>query len=214
MSRFMAAIYDRFMRDSERACLEGWRAELLSDIAGDVLEIGAGTGASLRHYTSGVTRLVLTEPDPHMRTKLEARLRADGDHRGVRVERVELSHATASALPFADASFDVVVSMLVLCSVKDVEVTLREVARVLRPAGRFVFLEHIAAHDGTPRLAWQRRIEPFWKHLAGNCHLTRHTDASINAAGFTLERDTRESMRKAMPFLRPTIRGVARKAAP
>ena len=214
MSRFMAAIYDRFMRDSERACLVAWRAELLAGVAGDVLEIGAGTGASLPHYGPAVTRLVLAEPDPHMRRKLEARLRSDGGQRDSRVEHVAISHAPASALPFADASFDVVVSMLVLCSVRDVAATLCEVARVLRPGGRFVFLEHVAADDGTPRLAWQRRIEPFWKHLAGNCHLTRHTDLSIGAAGFAVESLTRESMRKAMPFLRPTIRGVARKDAP
>jgi hypothetical protein len=82
---------------------------------------------------------------------------------------------------------------------------------VLRPGGRLVFLEHVAA-DGRPgRLKWQGRIEPVWKHLMGNCHLTRRTEAAIAAAGFEFERIQRESIRKALPIVRPSVRGIARK---
>ncbi|HEX6691633.1 MAG TPA: class I SAM-dependent methyltransferase [Burkholderiales bacterium] len=200
MSWLMAAVYDRFMKVSEQACLGKWRAELLGDLSGEVLEVGAGTGSTLGLYPKAVTRLVLAEPDPHMRRKLL-------EKRGT----IEVSDAAAERLPFEDASFDAVVCSLVLCSVPDQRAALAEIARVLRPGGRLVFLEHVAA-DGKPdRLKWQGRIEPVWKHLMGNCHLTRRTEAAIAAAGLQIERIQRESIRKALPIVRPSIRGYARK---
>jgi ubiquinone/menaquinone biosynthesis C-methylase UbiE len=200
MSWLMAAVYDRFMKVSEEACLGKWRAELLGDLSGEVLEVGAGTGSTLGLYPKAVTRLVLAEPDPHMRRKLL-------EKRGT----IEVSDAAAEKLPFEDASFDAVVCSLVLCSVPDQRAALAEIARVLRPGGRLVFLEHVAA-DGKPdRLKWQGRIEPVWKHLMGNCHLTRRTEAAIAAAGLQIERIQRESIRKALPIVRPSIRGYARK---
>jgi hypothetical protein len=84
---------------------------------------------------------------------------------------------------------------------------------VLRPGGHLLFLEHVAADDQPDRLAWQRRLEPLWTHVSGNCHLTRRTGALIRGAGFVVEQETRESMRKALPILRPSIRGVARRDA-
>ncbi len=195
----MAAIYDWFMRDLERACGDAWRRELLTDVGGDVLEIGAGTGRNLDHYRfDRVNRLVLAEPDLHMRRKLEARVPRD----------VELIPSAAEQVDAPDASFDVVVATLVLCSVTDVPRVLSEARRVLRPGGRLVFLEHVLAPDAS-RQNWQRRVEPLWRRIAGNCHLTRDTEASIRSAGFTIDRITRESARKAMPIVRPTIRGIA-----
>jgi ubiquinone/menaquinone biosynthesis C-methylase UbiE len=206
MSWLMAALYDRFMRQSEAACLDRWRAELLRDLSGNVLEIGAGTGATLAHYPRAVTRLVLCEPDRHMRRRLELRSAA------LRPGRTEVADCSIDALPMPAESFDAVVSSLVLCSVPDQRAALAEVHRVLKPGGRLVFLEHVAA-DGNPRrLKWQRRVEPVWKHLMGNCHLTRRTEAAIAAAGFRIERIERESIRKAMPLVRPSVRGVARKS--
>ena len=205
MSWLMAAVYDRFMRVSEEACLANWRAELLRELSGAVLEVGAGTGVTLAHYPATLTRLVLCEPDPHMRRKLTEKIAASG-------AKAEVCDAELEHLPFADASFDAVVGSLVLCSVRDQSAALAEIARVLKPGGRLVFLEHVAA-DGKPgRLKWQRRIEPVWKHLMGNCHLTRRTEAAITAAGLRIERIQRESIRKALPIVRPSIRGVARKA--
>jgi ubiquinone/menaquinone biosynthesis C-methylase UbiE len=128
-----------------------------------------------------------------------------------RAERVETRQAPSDALPVDTASFDTVVTTLVLCSVHDVARTLAEVRRVLRPGGRLLFLEHVAADDHPSRLAWQQRIEPFWTRLAGNCHLTRRTGDAIRQAGFVVERETRESVRKALPIVRPSIRGVARR---
>ena len=205
MSWLMAAVYDRFMRASEEACLARWRAELLRDLSGAVLEVGAGTGVTLPHYPKWVARLALSEPDAHMRRKLKRKADASA------LRNIEISDAPLDSLPFRAGEFDAVVCSLVLCSVPDQQAALAAIARVLKPGGRLVFLEHVAA-DGRPeRLKWQRRIEPVWKHLMGNCHLTRRTEAAIAAAGFKIEQIQRESIRKALPIVRPSIRGLARK---
>lgn len=204
MSRLCAAIYDPFMRASERACLGVWRSELLSNAEGRVLEIGAGTGRNLEHYPEGLERLVVSEPDPHMRRRLE--------QESARLGRsVEVATASADALPFADASFDTVVSTLVLCSVPDPNASLAEVRRVLAPGGRFVFLEHVAADDRPERLRWQERLDPLWRRIAGGCRLTRRTHELIESTGFEMEWVRRESVRKALPIVRASVRGLARR---
>src|SRR5215470_5795185 len=139
MPWLLSKIYDALMRGSEEACLAAWRADLLAEATGDILEIGAGTGANLPHYRSP-RRLVLAEPDRHMRRRLARRLDETG-------RAAEIVDASADALPFAAGSFDGVVATLVLCSVDDQGVTLGEIRRVLRPAGRLFFLEHVAADD-------------------------------------------------------------------
>ena len=205
MGRLIAAFYDRLTEASEKACLQQWRAELLRDLTGHVLEVGTGTGRNIPFYPPGLQRLVLTEPDPHMRRRLSEKIRS-------RVpSRAELLDASLEELPFAAESFDAVVATLVLCSVPHPDKALHEIHRVLKPGGQFVFLEHVAAEDRPRRLKWQRRVEPFWKWISGGCHLTRRTANAIVAAGFTVADVRRESMRKAWPLVRPTIRGVARK---
>lgn len=209
MGRLFAAVYERMITASEEACVRDWRRELLGDLHGDVLEIGTGTGLNVAHYPSTVTRLVLTEPDRHMRARLEARLAAEPPAPA----RVEVVDAGVDRLPFDDAGFDAVVATLVLCSVPDQRAALREIHRVLRPGGRLVYLEHVAADHKPDRLKWQRRIEPVWKHLAAGCHLTRRTLDEIRAAGFAVDGNQRESMRKANPLVRTTERGTAVKPA-
>lgn len=207
MGRIMAAIYDRMTAESEAACLQEWRAALLRDLSGDVLEVGAGTGVNLPHYPATLRHLVVSEPDPHMRRRLDARR---AGHTGPRTEVVAWS---VDALPVPDESFDAVVATLVLCSVPDLGRAIAEIHRVLKSGGRFVFLEHVAAERRPRRLRWQRRVEPVWKRIAGNCHLTRRTADAIAAGGLRIEELTRESMRKAWPLVRPTIRGWAVKPA-
>ncbi len=202
MSWLGAPFYDWFMADSERECLSEWRATLLQQAEGEVIEIGAGTGANLGFYSEEVTRLVLAEPDSGMRSQLVAKLDRPG----------EVIDAPAEALPYPDCSFDVAVATLVLCTVSDHAGAVAELHRVLRPGGKLLFLEHVAAANGTSRRTWQGRIEPVWKRLAGGCCLTRETEAAIRTAGFEVVDCKAESMRKAMPIVRPTIRGVARKS--
>lgn len=197
-----ALLYDRFMRSVEEAGLLAWRTALLAPLSGSVLEIGAGTGRNLGRYPPAVTWLVMTEPDRNMRAILERQVRA-GSREG------EVVDAPAEHLPFPDGTFDAVVSTLVLCSVVDPDAALREIHRVLRPGGRLVFLEHVAAAERPARLRWQRRIEPIWKRVAGNCHLTRDSERAIGSAGFDITAIGRASMRKAPGVIRPTIRGSA-----
>lgn len=204
MSWLLASIYDRFMAKTEAACLATWRRELLSKAQGRVLELGAGTGINLEAYGGELERLVLSEPDPAMRRLLEARIGASG-------RAAELSPASAEALPFPDASFDVVVGTLILCSITDVPAALAEVKRVLVPGGSYLFIEHVGARNRPRRRRWQERLEPFWSLIADGCRLTRETDQALLAAGLELESCRRESLRKALPVLRPSIRGVARK---
>lgn len=201
MNRIVAAIYDRAMAGVEQGGLFQWRRELLCGLDGRVLEVGAGTGANVDLYPPAVTELVLAEPDRHMRRRLAAR--------AARLHRPSgVIAAAAEHLPYPDGHFDAVVSTLVLCSVEDPATAVSELRRVLRPGGRLVVIEHVRAQPGSRRARWQRWLEPAWKHVAGNCHLTRDTAATLAAAGFDLTPLVAESMRKAPPIVRPTIRGV------
>ena len=201
MSWWFAPFYDGFMQRSEAACVSEWRRELLSSLEGEVLDLGAGTGANVPFFPASVRHVVAAEPDAGMAKRIRAR------ERRVPVDVVD---AVAEKLPFADNSFDAVVSTLVLCTVDDPDRALAEVKRVLRPGGRLIFLEHVAADDPS-RFRWQRALEPIWRVFAGGCHVTRRTLESIERAGLTIERVERESIRKALPIVRPSVRGVARK---
>jgi ubiquinone/menaquinone biosynthesis C-methylase UbiE len=205
MSRLTALFYDRFMANAEEACLKEWRHELIKRVSGEVLEIGAGTGANLKFYSDSVIKLVLTEPDKHMRNLLVGKIN------NYCLENVNVSDGTAEKIEADDESFDYVVTSLVCCSVRNLNTCLREIGRVLKPGGSLIFLEHVAAADGTSRRRWQNRINPIWKTLMGNCHLNRETERAIVTEGFKIIQIERESMRKALPIVRPTIRGIAQK---
>lgn len=202
--RIFARLYDRVLAPLEEAGLQAWRADLLAGLSGTVVEIGAGTGANLAHYPAAVDRLVLTEPEPAMLAQLRQRL--DRVPAGV---DVTARRASAASLPLADGEADAVVTTLVLCTVPAPGAVLAEARRVLRPGGRLVFLEHVAAEDRPERLRRQRRFDLVWPHIAGGCRLTRRTEAAIAEAGFTVETITRESARKAPTVIRPMIRGTA-----
>jgi ubiquinone/menaquinone biosynthesis C-methylase UbiE len=208
MSFLTAFFYDRVMAKTEAACLRQWRRELLAQVNGEVLEIGAGTGANITLYSERVSRLTLTEPDRHMRRQLEEKI-ANHDP-----QRLGVSEGNAENIVAEDESFDYVVTSLVCCSVNDLDASLREVKRVLKPGGGLVFLEHVAAPEGTSRRRWQNRINPIWKTFMGNCHLNRETENAIIEQGFEITRIERESMCNAPPIVRPTIRGIAIKPRP
>ena len=204
--RILAALYDRMLRGSERAGLRDMRAELLAGARGRTLELGAGTGLNLVHYTDAVTELVLTEPDPHMARRLRKRL-ADELPAPARVEVVE---APAEHLPFEGGSFDSVVSTLVLCSVQSPGAATAEIARVLKSAGRFLCLEHVRDPDADGVVRWQDRLERPWGWVAGGCHPNRDTVAELQAAGLQTADLVRDRLPKAPPIVRPMVRGRAR----
>ena len=140
---------------------------LLGQLAGTVLEIGPGTGANLGYYPRTV-RLLGVEPNPHMHKYLRREAeRLDRD--------IEIREGTAERLDVPDAAVDAVVSTLVLCSVRDQQAALVEVLRVLRPGGRFVFVEHVAAPRGTWRRRLQRAMRPVWSLLGDGCQPDRET---------------------------------------
>lgn len=207
-SRLMARYYDATMRSMEAVTFARWRRDLLRPLKGSVLEIGSGTGINLSWYGPGITRLVLTEPDPHMRRQLEPKTQRWG---GGGICSVE--DAPGEKVPHPSGSFDVVVSTLVLCSVRSQAETLSEVRRLLKPGGRLVFLEHVRA-SGPPRLVrWQRWLQPFWVRVSGNCHLTRNTEQAILDAGFEFLQIDRTRSRGGPAIVSPTIKGIAIRTA-
>lgn len=209
MGWWLAPFYDRMTARTEEACFRAWRGELLADLAGHVVEIGSGTGANVDRYPATVQRVTFTEPDPGMRRRLVERL--DAERAGGRFAPADATVVAdpADDLSVPDGGADAVVTTLVLCTVPDPAAALAEARRVLRPGGRLVFLEHVAADDRPDRLRWQRRLDPIWRRLVGGCRLTRRTAETITEAGFTIEELTAESARKAAPVVRPTIRGHA-----
>ena len=203
----MAAVYDRFMAATEDAGLRERRRALISSARGSTLELGAGTGLNLAHYGPEVEDLVLLEPDPHMASKLEERLRAAGR------PRTRIVTGSAHRLPFGDASFDTVVGTLVLCTIPDPERALSEVARVLRPGGRLLFLEHV--RSGDPGLArWQDRLRPVWSFVAGGCQCNRDTLDTLERSPLEVATARPGRIPKASPIVRPSVEGEAHLPAP
>jgi ubiquinone/menaquinone biosynthesis C-methylase UbiE len=203
-----AAIYDRMLATAEKAGLTDMRADVLARASGRTLELGAGTGANAAHYPNAVTEVVLTEPDPHMARRLRKRL-ADAPP-GFEYEVIE---AGAEDLPFEDDSFDTVVSTLVLCTVDDPDRTAAEIARVLRPGGRLLLLEHVR-DPGDGRLAgWQDRLERPWGWFAGGCHPNRDTAATLAAAGLDVSALELAEFPKAPPLAKPMVQGSVSSAS-
>lgn len=200
MSRWgtvFAAIYDPVLGQAEKRGLSALRAEVVGQASGRTLELGAGTGLNLPHYTDAVTDLTLTEPEAPMARQLGEKLAASG-------RQGRILTVGAERLPVQDASVDTVVATLVLCTVRDVDASLGEVRRVLKPGGRLLFLEHVRNADPA-RARWQERFTPFQKLWACGCHLDRATPEAIRGAGF----DVRELRDAHMPLGGPLMNPLA-----
>lgn len=199
-SSLFALMYDRMSRSSEEAGVGAMRDGLLADASGRVLEIGGGTGMNLRHYGDGVESLVVTEPEPAMLRRLQRKVQEQSP-------RAEVQQAPAEDLPFEEASFDTVVSTLVLCGVDDQTRALSEARRVLRPGGRLLFLEHVRSDD--PSVARLQDRLTRVNHALFGCDCNRRTLAAIEAAGFTVARVEQTALPKAPKFVSPAVVGVA-----
>ncbi len=154
------------------------RSRLVSRLEGRILEVGAGNGLNFRHYSASAT-VIGIEPDWHMLRRAIPRASAAG-------ARVALAEGDGEMLPFRGASFDDVVSCLVLCTIPDTSAALAEFRRVLKPGGRLHFVEHVRA----PRRSLARiqdAIDPGWKRAFAGCHVNRDTRGAIERAGFTVE---------------------------
>jgi ubiquinone/menaquinone biosynthesis C-methylase UbiE len=202
--RMMARFYDRMMSDYEH-WMEARKRELLSDISGRVIEIGPGTGNNFRHLPVSIDWLGI-EPNPYMHEALSRKARAAG------IEP-RLHTGGAGRLPEADNSADYVISTLVFCSVPDLPQTLAEIHRVLRPGGRLLFVEHVAAARGSGLRLMQNLIRPAWQLIGDGCCVNRETGEAIRAAGFRsvhLE-EFRVPRPPAPAFVSPHIMGHATK---
>jgi ubiquinone/menaquinone biosynthesis C-methylase UbiE len=199
-TKFFAATYDSFSRRGENAGLRDMRHGLIAEARGSVLEIGGGTGTNLTHYNGQVESLMVTEPDPSMMRRLQAKARDDAP-------LAKILRAPAEDLPFEDESFDTVVSTLVLCGVDDQSRSVREIRRVLKPGGRLLFLEHVRSDDPTlarfqDRMNWLNRLVVL-------CDCNRPTLSTIEAGGFTVAQLEHSELPKAPKFVRPLIIGSA-----
>jgi SAM-dependent methyltransferase len=200
-SRFYAVISERM----EAEGMAELRAELLADLAGEVVEIGAGNGKNFGYYPKAVTGVVAIEPEPYLRG-LAATAAIAGS------VPITVRAGVADPLPLPDSSVDAAVLCLVMCSIPDRAGALAEIVRVLRPGGILRFLEHTIADTVGLRVVQRVADATVWPLLAGGCHTATDPVAAITAAGF----DVVESRRLRFPPKRftqpssPHVLGSAR----
>ena len=205
--RWFAAIYDRMMASDEKKFFGAILEEMLRGVGGDVVEIGAGTGANFPYYQNSA-RVIATDPDPYMLQRARTRAAAAS-------VSIELREAAAEELPFDDDAFDFVIATLVLCSVRDPRMALAEVRRVLKPGGELRLYEHVRYQNPIGGLA-QDVISPVWQWFGAGCRPNRDTAGLLSESGFEL---LDVKMRKEGPpvppmvFTRPQLQVVARRPA-
>jgi ubiquinone/menaquinone biosynthesis C-methylase UbiE len=183
-----------------QATFTAYRRAVLAVVDGEVLEIGFGTGLNLAHYPASVSRLTIVDPNPGVHALARSRIAAAPfpiDRHLLGVER----------LPMADAAFDCVVSTWTLCSIPDVDRALAEIRRVLKPGGRFCFVEHGRSEDVGVR-RWQDRLTPLQRRLADGCHLNRDI-AALVARHFRIDTLDRSYAEQAPRIIGCMYQGIA-----
>jgi ubiquinone/menaquinone biosynthesis C-methylase UbiE len=191
-------LMDHVMRGEE---FQRLRTEVLQSVAGEVLEIGIGTGLNLRHYGPNVSRVRAVDPNPMLPARVAER-------RGGVSFPVEISHHSAERLPYDDRTFDCVVSTWTLCTISAPLRALTEVRRVLRPEGKFLFLEH-GRSDDQKIARWQDRLNPVQNIIGCGCNLNRRIDDLIAQAGLTITQLDRFAMQSVPRIGGEMYRGTA-----
>ncbi|MGH2958646.1 MAG: class I SAM-dependent methyltransferase [Solirubrobacterales bacterium] len=199
--KLFASLYDKFFALAERDGMAARRKELLSSARGRVLEIGAGTGLNVDSYPETLDRLVLSEPSEPMAKRLIDRVA------GISLNP-EVVIATAEELPFEDASFDTIVSTLVLCTVPDPAAAMTEIKRLLAPGGQLLLLEHTRS-ESPDRAKWQDRLETPWRLYGNGCYCNRDTVSIVQSAGFTWDDLQHGTIPHAPPIIKPLIQARA-----
>lgn len=157
-----------------------YRERVIGSAEGRILEIGVGSGLNLPLYGARAKEVLALEPDLQLVRMAQKKIE--------RAPRpVHFFEASAEEIPLEDGSVDTVVSTWTLCTIPDPDRALREMRRVLKPGGRFLFVEHGLAPEPSVQ-KWQRRLTPLWEGISGGCHLTREIDRLVRGAGFAVER--------------------------
>jgi ubiquinone/menaquinone biosynthesis C-methylase UbiE len=203
MGLWRTIIFPRLLDICMAAPLEQYRLPIVAQATGQVLEVGFGTGLNVPYYPPHVTRLTALDANPGMFPVARKRIAAaaipvdplvgDGEH-----------------LAFAENSFDTVVSTWTLCSIPDVRQALREIYRVLKPGGCFVFVEHGLSSELRIQ-TWQHRLTPVQKKLADGCHLDRNIETLVTSLSFELQRLERFYAEQTPKVFGALYAGVARK---
>jgi ubiquinone/menaquinone biosynthesis C-methylase UbiE len=154
------------------------RVRVCEGLAGEVVEIGFGSGLNVPFYPAAVTRVAAVEP-------ADVGWKLAGKRVRTTTIPVQRSGLDGQSLPFPDDSFDAAVSTWTMCTIPDVAAALRELRRVLKPGGELHFVEHGLAPDASVR-HWQHRLEPIQKRVFGGCHLTRPVVDLVTGAGFMI----------------------------
>jgi ubiquinone/menaquinone biosynthesis C-methylase UbiE len=148
-----------------------YREDVLSEVSGEVLEIGFGTGLNLPHYPDRIQKITTIDANPGMNSLAQKRIEASS----IQVDNKVLN---SEKLPMADNSFDSVVSTWTLCSIAHVDQALKEIYRVLKPGGKFFFIEHGLSDEAEVQI-WQNRLNPLQKIIADGCHLNRNIEKLV-----------------------------------
>jgi ubiquinone/menaquinone biosynthesis C-methylase UbiE len=201
--RSFARWYPALMERAERAGQREIRGRQLALASGRTLEIGAGNGISVPHYTDRVDELVLLEPNGSLRARLRDAAAAAAP------AVVTVVDGDAHALDFADDSFDTVTASLTFCSVREPRRVLDEVARVLRPGGRFLFHEHVRGTGARGLL--QDLMTPLQRRLADGCHANRDFESLLDASALEIEYVEHLLMPTVVPTIKPLVVGRARR---
>ena len=203
--RAFAWYYPKLMGLAERAGGAALRARVVGQAVGRTLELGAGSGYNLAHYPSAVAELIVTEPSPHMLRLLERQLITDPPPVG----KWQLVQTGAEQLPFPDASFDTITAGYVHCTIARPELAVAEIERVLKPGGRYLFIEHIRANEGSLLGRVQDLIDPLHVYVAAGCHPNRRTEQLLRQSGLSIEWLEHTNLPRSSPSVRPVILGAA-----
>jgi ubiquinone/menaquinone biosynthesis C-methylase UbiE len=193
----MPRLLDWSMSD---ATFSDYRQQVLTHVKGETLEIGFGTGLNLPYYPKHIKKLITVDANPGMNALALKRIQASD----IVVEHNVLS---GENLPFASQSFDSVVTTWTLCSIANVEQALKEIYRVLKPQGKYFFIEHGLSNDAKVQV-WQNRLTPIQKIIADGCHLNRDIKHLVenHFSHLTIEQFYIENLPKIVGYL---YKGVA-----
>jgi ubiquinone/menaquinone biosynthesis C-methylase UbiE len=201
--RIFPWIIDKVMANK---VLAAERQRVLSEVRGNILEIGFGTGLNLPHYPQSVDHLTVLDPNAGMHKRAAARLAA------ARFKVTSIRLAAEARLPIDDGQFDTIVSTWTMCSIPRLDQALVELNRVLKPGGRLLFIEHGLSPD-TKIARWQNRLNPINKRIGDGCNLNRNFAAIVGASPLTLEHCDQYYLPKSPRIAAWTYRGVATKRA-